>query len=89
LSTTTYSYDALGDTTGITYPLGAVAWASTDTVSEGYDAVGELTLMTDFNGNTSVITNTRMAWRPRSASVHRAMSNPSPMPRRTCLRPSI
>src|SRR5437588_118035 len=37
-STVSYSYNDDGKTTGITYPLGAGAtWATTDTVSYGYD----------------------------------------------------
>ena len=57
--TVSYSHDALGDTTAITYPLGAGAtWANTDTVTYGYDAASELTSVTDFNGNTSVLSNT-------------------------------
>ena len=56
--TVSYGYDALGDTTSITYPLGSGAsWASTDTVNYGYDAASELTSVTDFNGNTSNVTN--------------------------------
>ena len=48
-----------GDKTSITYPLGAGAtWATTDTVTYGYDAAGLMTSMTDFNGNTSAIANT-------------------------------
>jgi len=54
-----YSHDASGDTTAVTYPLGAGAtWANTDTVTYGYDAASELTSVTDFNGNTSVLSNT-------------------------------
>ena len=57
--TVSYSHDALGDTTAVTYPLGAGAtWANTDTVTYGYDAASELTSVTDFNGNTSVLSNT-------------------------------
>ena len=42
----------------ITYPLGGGAtWASTDTVTYGYDAASELTSVTDFNGHTSRVTN--------------------------------
>jgi RHS repeat-associated protein len=56
--TLSYSYDALGDTTSITYPLGSGAtWATTDTVNYGYDAASVLTSVTDFNGNTSSVTN--------------------------------
>jgi RHS repeat-associated protein len=57
--TVAYTYDSLGDTTSMTYPLGAGAtWANTDTVTYGYDPASEPTSVTDFNGNTSVITNT-------------------------------
>ncbi len=52
-NTVSYSYDADGNTTGITYPLGAGAtWATTDTVSYGYDNADELNSVTDFNGNS-------------------------------------
>lgn len=54
-----YAYDADGDTTGITYPLPSTAtWASTDTVSYGYDKADELTSMSDFNGHQVAISNT-------------------------------
>jgi len=57
--TVSYGYDALGNTTSITYPLGSGAtWASTDAVSYGYDQGSELSSLTDFNGNTSAVTNT-------------------------------
>jgi RHS repeat-associated protein len=57
--TTTYGYNADGDTTGITYPLPATAtWATTDTVSYGYDNADELTSLTDFNGKEISIGNT-------------------------------
>ena len=57
--TVSYAYDALGDTTSITYPLGGGAtWAATDTVTYGYDPASELTSVTDFNGNTSDVANT-------------------------------
>jgi RHS repeat-associated protein len=57
--TTSYTHDALGNTIGVTYPLGAGAtWASTDTVAYAYDAASRLTSATDFNGNTTVIANT-------------------------------
>jgi RHS repeat-associated protein len=52
-----YSYDADGDTTGITYPLSAAAtWATTDTVSYGYDHADNLTSVTDFNSHQISIT---------------------------------
>ena len=75
--TVAYSYDALGDTTSITYPLGAGRPGPTPTrVSYGYDAASELTSMSDFNGNTSVITNTADGLASsHHASVHQAMSN--------------
>jgi RHS repeat-associated protein len=58
--TTGYSYDADGDTTGITYPLPTTAtWASSNTVSYGYDNADLLTSATDFNGNKITIGNTR------------------------------
>lgn len=54
-----YTYDALGDTTSITYPLGdGATWANTDIISYGYDPASELSSVTDFNGQTSPITNT-------------------------------
>ena len=57
--TVSYTYDALGDTTSTTYPLGSGAtWAGTDTVTYGYDGSSALTSVTDFNANTSVLTNT-------------------------------
>ena len=47
-----YSYDPDRDTTGITYPLPATAtWATTDTVSYGYDHADNLTSVTDFNSH--------------------------------------
>ena len=53
-----YSYDADGDATGITYPLPAAAtWAKSDSVSYGYDKADRLTSFTDFNNNTTSITN--------------------------------
>jgi RHS repeat-associated protein len=57
--TVSYSYDALGDTTSITYPLGGGAtWANSDTITYGYDASSQLSSIVDFNGNTSVVANT-------------------------------
>jgi len=57
--TTSYAYDLDGDVIGITYPLGAGAtWASTDTVTYGYDHADEITSIEDFNGHTSDVTNT-------------------------------
>ena len=55
--TTGYGYSADGQVTGITYPLPATAtWASTDTVSYGYDSADELTSVTDFNGHQITVT---------------------------------
>jgi RHS repeat-associated protein len=55
----TYSYNADGDATGVTYPLPATAtWAKSDSVTYGYDNADQLTSFTDFNGNTTSITNT-------------------------------
>jgi RHS repeat-associated protein len=55
--TVTYGYDADGDVTGITYPLPATAtWATTDTVSYGYNHADVLTSVTDFNNNQIAIT---------------------------------
>jgi RHS repeat-associated protein len=57
--TTSYGYDLDGDVTGITYPLGAGAtWASTDTVTYGYDHADEMTSIEDFNSHTSDVTDT-------------------------------
>ena len=57
--TVAYSYDADGNTTGITYPLPASAtWATTDTVSYGYDHADLLTSAADFNGKQITIGNT-------------------------------
>ena len=54
-----YSYDADGDTTGITYPLPSSAtWAATHTVSYGYDHADLLTSVTDFNNHQTTISNT-------------------------------
>ncbi len=57
--TVSYAYDADGDTTGVTYPLGSGAsWASSDTVSYGYDDADELSSVTDFNGHTTTVGST-------------------------------
>ena len=57
--TVSYAYDADGDTTGVTYPLGSGAsWASSDTVSYGYDDADELSSVTDFNGHTVSVGST-------------------------------
>jgi RHS repeat-associated protein len=55
---TGYSYDALGQQTGVTYPLGSPDWALTDTVSYSYDPAGELDSVSDFEGNTIAIADT-------------------------------
>ena len=57
--TVSYSFNGLGEETGITYPLGSGAtWASTDTVELGYDNAGLLDSMGDFEGNTTSISST-------------------------------
>jgi RHS repeat-associated protein len=54
-----YTYNADGDVTGITYPLPSTAtWATTDTVSYGYDDDDLLTSVSDFNGHQMSIANT-------------------------------
>jgi RHS repeat-associated protein len=54
-----YGYNADGQVTGITYPLGSAAtWATSDTVGYGYDDAGELTSVTDFTGHQISIANT-------------------------------
>jgi RHS repeat-associated protein len=54
-----YSYNADGLVAGITYPLPSTAtWATTDTVTDGYDNADELTSVTDFNGHQISIGNT-------------------------------
>ena len=55
----TYSYDADADVTGIGYPLPSTAtWATSSTVSYGYDNADRLTSVTDFNGNKIAIADT-------------------------------
>lgn len=55
---TTYGYNADGGTTGITYPLPSSAtWATTDTVSYGYDNADRLTSVIDFNNHKITITD--------------------------------
>jgi len=52
-----YSYDADGDTTGVTYPLpGSATWATTATVAYGYNHADMLTSVTDFNNHQITIT---------------------------------
>jgi RHS repeat-associated protein len=56
---TGYGYSADGQATSITYPLPSTAtWATSDTVSYGYDHADLLTSVTDFNGHTTTIGNT-------------------------------
>ena len=51
-----YGYNADGEVSGITYPLPATAnWATTDTVTYGYDNADLLTSVTDFNNKTILI----------------------------------
>ncbi len=55
---TGYGYDADGDVSSITYPLPPTAtWATTNTVSYGYNAQDVLNSVTDFNGDLIAITN--------------------------------
>ena len=55
--TVSYSYDADGNQTGITYPLpGTHSWATTTTVSYGYNNADQLTAVTDFSGHQISIT---------------------------------
>jgi RHS repeat-associated protein len=57
--TTGYSYNADGQVIGITYPLpSAATWATSHTVTYGYDQADELTSVTDFNGRQITIGNT-------------------------------
>jgi RHS repeat-associated protein len=57
--TVSYTYNADGEVSGITYPLGSSAtWATTDTVSYGYDNADLLTSVTDFNGHAISVGNT-------------------------------
>ena len=57
--TVSYTYDGNGDTTGITYPLGAGAtWATTDTVAYAYDNASELNSVTDFNSHAVSVGST-------------------------------
>jgi YD repeat-containing protein len=58
--TTSYRCDTVGDVTSITYPLPASAtWASSDTVTLSYHDPGNVSAVTDFNGNQLAITDTR------------------------------
>jgi RHS repeat-associated protein len=57
--TTGYGYTPDGQVSSITYPLPSSAtWATSDTVSYGYDNADLLTSVTDFNGNKITITDT-------------------------------
>jgi RHS repeat-associated protein len=54
-----YAYDADGDVTGVTYPLpGSATWASSDTVTYGFDHADNMNSVTDFNGNEISVTDT-------------------------------
>jgi YD repeat-containing protein len=54
--TTSYGYDTLGDVTAVSYPLGSAGWVTNDTVEEGRNALGQLTSVSDFAGNTIGVT---------------------------------
>jgi RHS repeat-associated protein len=57
--TTGYGYDADGNPAGITYPLPAsAAWATSDTVTYGFDHADRLNSVTDFNGNKITVGDT-------------------------------
>jgi RHS repeat-associated protein len=57
--TVSYGYDADGDTSSVTYPLPSSAtWATSNTVSIGYNQSDVLDSVTDFDGNEISITNT-------------------------------
>ena len=57
--TLTYTYNDDGETSSITYPLGAGAtWATSNTISYGHDNADELNSITDFNSNTITVGNT-------------------------------
>ncbi len=54
-----YLYDPDGDLSTLTYPLGSGAtWATSDSVTYGYDHADELNAITDFSGTTNSLTNT-------------------------------
>jgi YD repeat-containing protein len=83
-----YSYDADGDNTGITYPLPSTAtWASTDTVSYGYDKADNPTSVTDFTGHQIGITNnadglpTSEALGSTGDTITTGTTTPTPRPR--------
>ena len=74
-----YGYNPDGEATGITYPLPSTAtWATTDTVSYSYDHAGELTGVTDFNGNQVAITSTADGSPTRYRSGQPATPSPRP-----------
>jgi RHS repeat-associated protein len=53
-----YGYDADGNTTSITYPLpSAATWATSDTMTYGYNKSDVVNSVTDFNGHQISITN--------------------------------
>ena len=55
-----YAYNQDGNLTSLTYPLGTGAtWATSSSITYGYDNADELNAITDFNGTTSSLTNTR------------------------------
>jgi RHS repeat-associated protein len=57
--TTSYEYTPDGQVNSITYPLPSGAtWATSDSVSYGFDNADRLTSVTDFNGNKITITDT-------------------------------
>jgi RHS repeat-associated protein len=67
--TVSYGYNALGEETSVTYPLGSgAAWASSDTVGHGYDDAGNMTSVSDFNATATTITDTADAL-PNSMSL--------------------
>lgn len=56
--TTSYSYDPAGDVTSITYPLPATAtWATSSKATYSYYDAGNLSSVTDFNGNKTSVTD--------------------------------
>ena len=57
IRTVTYGHDSNGNQTSVTYP----SWASTSTVTYGFDHASELTSAIDFNGNGNVINMIRTA----------------------------
>ena len=56
--TTSYTYDGAGDVASIAYPLpSAATWASSNKVTFSYYDAGNLSAVTDFNGNKIAITD--------------------------------